>query len=191
MVKLKLAASTGQQLDPPYPPDILVNTRRMELDVGRIYGSDTWALAPEPIRPWLLMALFVAWRQSPAGSLPGEAREIAGAMGMPIGRFLAARRYLLRGWALHSDGRLYHPVMTAQVLRSHAERTRGSYRRFWSQVVGRHGALCVYCREREATCLDHVIPRSRGGQDQPGNLVPACRPCNSSKGARTPEEWSR
>ena len=35
-------------------------------------------------------------------------------------------------------------------------------------------------------------PPNRGkfnGSDDPSNFVPACTPCNSSKGARTPEEW--
>lgn len=37
--------------------------------------------------------------------------------------------------------------------------------------------------------LDHILPRSRGGTDDPENLQLLCTPCNSSKGARTQEEW--
>ncbi len=36
--------------------------------------------------------------------------------------------------------------------------------------------------------IDHVLPRSRGGTDDPENLVTACRPCNTRKANRTPEE---
>jgi RHS repeat-associated protein len=36
---------------------------------------------------------------------------------------------------------------------------------------------------------DHRVPRSRGGPSNQENLAPACRTCNRSKGARTPEEW--
>ena len=43
---------------------------------------------------------------------------------------------------------------------------------------------CVYCG-RPAEHNEHVRPRSRGGH----LTAPACRPCNLSKGARTPEEW--
>lgn len=32
--------------------------------------------------------------------------------------------------------------------------------------------------------IDHVFPRSRGGQNNPENLVLACVHCNESKGAR-------
>lgn len=34
--------------------------------------------------------------------------------------------------------------------------------------------------------IDHVIPRSAGGSNDPSNLVAACRDCNASKGADDP-----
>ena len=37
--------------------------------------------------------------------------------------------------------------------------------------------------------VDHVVPRSRGGTDEMSNLVLACSPCNSSKGAKNVDEW--
>ena len=36
---------------------------------------------------------------------------------------------------------------------------------------------------------DHIIPRSRGGNNSPENYTPACRECNMSKGAKTPQQW--
>lgn len=56
-------------------------------------------------------------------------------------------------------------------------------------IFQRDGNRCVYCGLSADLTLDHVIPKSRGGSHEPENLVTACRPCNSSKGARTPEEW--
>jgi 5-methylcytosine-specific restriction endonuclease McrA len=41
-----------------------------------------------------------------------------------------------------------------------------------------------------ATHLDHVEPLSKGGADVESNIVPACAPCNLSKGAKTLAEWS-
>jgi 5-methylcytosine-specific restriction protein A len=35
-----------------------------------------------------------------------------------------------------------------------------------------------------ATCVDHIIPKARGGTDHPSNLQAACAPCNAEKGAR-------
>jgi len=48
---------------------------------------------------------------------------------------------------------------------------------------------CAYCGSPYELTRDHVTPRSRGGDNEPGNLVWACRNCNSAKGDRTPEEW--
>lgn len=50
---------------------------------------------------------------------------------------------------------------------------------------------CQYCNRIFPTSelsLDHVIPRSRGGQDTWENLVCACIRCNARKGGRTPDE---
>lgn len=49
---------------------------------------------------------------------------------------------------------------------------------------------CHYCGRREATQLDHVFPRSRGGPSNRDNLVPVCRKCNMEKLDRTPDEWT-
>jgi 5-methylcytosine-specific restriction endonuclease McrA len=53
----------------------------------------------------------------------------------------------------------------------------------------RDGFRCQYCGGKEAELtLDHVIPKSRGGEESWENLVTACKPCNSKKGNRTPAE---
>ncbi|MBX9855184.1 MAG: HNH endonuclease [Gemmatimonadaceae bacterium] len=47
---------------------------------------------------------------------------------------------------------------------------------------------CVYCGqvfEAEELSVDHVQPRMRGGDGSPGNLVTACRACNTRKGGRS------
>jgi hypothetical protein len=59
-----------------------------------------------------------------------------------------------------------------------------------ASVIARDGLTCVYCdRAVPVPHLDHVLPRSRGGRNTPENLVVSCKPCNSAKGPRTPEEW--
>ncbi|MDQ1688472.1 MAG: hypothetical protein QOK42_1447 [Frankiaceae bacterium] len=50
-------------------------------------------------------------------------------------------------------------------------------------VFARDGGLCVYCGAT-ATSLDHVIPRSRGGEHTWENVVSACRRCNHVKADR-------
>jgi 5-methylcytosine-specific restriction endonuclease McrA len=58
-------------------------------------------------------------------------------------------------------------------------------------VFARDGNACQYCGARPGRHLltvDHVVPRSRGGQKSWDNLVTACQPCNRRKGGRRPEE---
>ncbi len=50
-------------------------------------------------------------------------------------------------------------------------------------VFARDGGRCVYCGAA-ATSLDHVIPKSRGGQHVWENVVSACGRCNHVKGDR-------
>lgn len=64
-----------------------------------------------------------------------------------------------------------------------------SYRAYQEEVFARDGYACVYCGSPLNLTLDHIIPQSRGGSHEPVNLCTCCRSCNSSKGARTPEEW--
>ncbi len=50
---------------------------------------------------------------------------------------------------------------------------------------------CQYCGEKKTAddlTLDHILPRSRGGDNSPVNVVTACVPCNNRKANRTPAE---
>lgn len=52
------------------------------------------------------------------------------------------------------------------------------------------GLRCAYCGDDEGPFdHDHMFPISRGGNDDPNNIVLACARCNRSKGARTLLEW--
>lgn len=46
----------------------------------------------------------------------------------------------------------------------------------------------IRCR-RPAAHGDHWFPHSKGGRTNMRNLVAACAPCNTGKGARTPTAW--
>lgn len=48
-------------------------------------------------------------------------------------------------------------------------------------VLTRDKEICAYSCGRPATTIDHVIPRSRGGKHEWGNVVSSCRRCNSTK----------
>jgi 5-methylcytosine-specific restriction protein A len=51
---------------------------------------------------------------------------------------------------------------------------------------------CHYCHRkvgRDSLTMDHVLPLSRGGKSRKGNIVPACKQCNSKKKYLLPIEW--
>lgn len=54
----------------------------------------------------------------------------------------------------------------------------------WLRLVSAFGALCVYCGAEDPTDMDHIVPLSKGGLHVKGNVLPACRECNSSKRVR-------
>lgn len=55
-------------------------------------------------------------------------------------------------------------------------------------LFARDGWRCQYCGSDGKLTLDHVVPRSRGGQSVWENVVASCAPCNLRKGNRTLEE---
>ena len=68
-------------------------------------------------------------------------------------------------------------------------------KRLWRRAIKEHfGNCCVYCGEsyelHELT-LDHVRPKSLGGEDLTSNLVPACHKCNQDKGSNHWLQWMR
>lgn len=56
-----------------------------------------------------------------------------------------------------------------------------------SKILIRDNYICQYCGEFGNT-IDHIMPKSRGGQNTWGNLCAACQKCNGYKRDRTPEE---
>jgi 5-methylcytosine-specific restriction endonuclease McrA len=53
--------------------------------------------------------------------------------------------------------------------------------------------ICAYCKAQhdpDDLSIDHVIPLRQGGPHEAANIVLACLICNSSKGNRTPEQWT-
>lgn len=61
----------------------------------------------------------------------------------------------------------------------------------WLDRLEEFGGRCAYCLQSAVMPEpDHMTPVSRGGGNGIANIVPACRQCNSSKGARTLLEYA-
>ena len=56
----------------------------------------------------------------------------------------------------------------------------------------RSSGVCHYCghpfKPAELT-MDHLVPLVRGGRSSQGNVVPACKDCNTKKKYLLPMEW--
>jgi 5-methylcytosine-specific restriction endonuclease McrA len=62
----------------------------------------------------------------------------------------------------------------------------------WLDKLIQFNHCCAYCHKPlgNDVSVDHMTPLSRGGTNFISNIVPAHRRCNSSKGAKTPEEFA-
>lgn len=50
------------------------------------------------------------------------------------------------------------------------------------KILIRDSYTCAYCGDT-ANQVDHIVPRSAGGTNDPENLTAACARCNRAKGA--------
>ena len=61
---------------------------------------------------------------------------------------------------------------------------------WWKRRLAK--GLCYYCgcstAPKELT-MDHIVPIARGGKSTKGNVVPACKECNTAKKQLLPMEW--
>jgi 5-methylcytosine-specific restriction endonuclease McrA len=51
-----------------------------------------------------------------------------------------------------------------------------------SMIYKRDNNSCQYCGATRHLTIDHVVPKSKGGEDSWENLVVACSSCNTKKG---------
>lgn len=52
----------------------------------------------------------------------------------------------------------------------------------WHQICVVFDFRCAYCKQRKPLEQDHVTAITKGGSHTKGNVVPACKSCNASKG---------
>lgn len=77
------------------------------------------------------------------------------------------------------------------VLKNYIRKNFMSYTCNRKNVVWRDQNTCQYCGNKfsfQDLTMDHVIPKSRGGDRNWTNIVSCCKKCNSKKSNRTPEE---
>lgn len=115
-MRVALQVVAGQALpDPPYSSDTKANGFKQEVDWRRITQSKTWIMADPECRHVLLTIWLSSWENVPCGTWEPDDAYIAASIGCKLEWFNGHREQLMRGWIRHSDGRLYHPYITAQV----------------------------------------------------------------------------
>ena len=84
----------------------------------------------------------------------------------------------------------YAPVDPGVLKRERARARDLRASQWWKRRIA--DGVCSYCRRRvpKGTLgMDHVVPLGRGGRSVRGNVVPACKDCNSRKKSLLPVEW--
>jgi len=80
---------------------------------------------------------------------------------------------------------------TPESIKKEREKARDLRKSGWWQNKLAAG-LCHYCRketEKKNLTMDHIVPVSRGGKSSKGNVVSACKSCNTAKKDLTAVEW--
>ena len=79
----------------------------------------------------------------------------------------------------------YAPVDPDELRRQRAKARELRASQWWKRRVS--DGVCYYCRRRvgaKALTMDHLVPLGRGGSSVRGNVVAACKDCNTRKQSR-------
>lgn len=113
--------------EPLTPPDLdLRDFDWMPLDVARLRDSDLSVLASGDAFRAAVLLWCAAWHQVPAGSLPKEDRLLANfaGYGRDLKGWSAVRADAMHGFVECSDGRYYHPVVSAKAIEADEQRKK-------------------------------------------------------------------
>lgn len=81
--------------------------------------------------------------------------------------------------------------VTETEIRREKEKARELRKSQWWKRKCSEGA-CYFCGRKfspKELTMDHIVPIIRGGRSTKGNVVPACKECNSKKKHMLPMEW--
>jgi 5-methylcytosine-specific restriction enzyme A len=84
----------------------------------------------------------------------------------------------------------YAPIDPALLRRERARARELRNSQWWKRRISR--GVCHYCGQPvgpRGLTMDHVVPLGRGGRSVRGNVVAACKACNTRKQSSVPVEW--
>ena len=86
----------------------------------------------------------------------------------------------------------YAPIDPEELKRQRAKARELRASQWWKRRIAT--GICYYCRRHVghgALTMDHIVPLGRGGSSIRGNVVPACKECNTRKQSLLPIEWQQ
>jgi 5-methylcytosine-specific restriction endonuclease McrA len=94
-------------------------------------------------------------------------------------------------WYDEQDGKGYYHVRNQKRRSRISELEYNFTENDWTKALVYFNYSCAYCGAVVTTGAhqDHVVPLANGGTYTPDNIVPACKSCNCSKGAKELEDW--
>jgi len=99
------------------------------------------------------------------------------------------RRSTSYGTGVSRDGFLVE-IDDAAIRRERAKARELRASQWWKRR--RADGICHYCGKQvgaKALTMDHLVPIVRGGRSSKGNVVPACKECNTAKRHRLAFEF--
>jgi hypothetical protein len=81
--------------------------------------------------------------------------------------------------------------MTALTRREARQQWRDSIKEAWNNRCAYCGRPPIDDNSLTELTIDHVRPKSRGGQDRTSNVIPACASCNQAKSSQDWVAWFR
>ncbi len=87
------------------------------------------------------------------------------------------------------DQLFYSPVDPKHIIKEKAKARELRQSQWWKQILAK--GVCYYCEKKfskDQITMDHILPIGRGGHSTRGNVVAACKDCNTNKAYRTPGE---
>jgi hypothetical protein len=133
-----------------------------------------------------------------------QVRALAAELGVAVAEAEEAVAVLLHAGELLPRRVVRHPYGYLLVTRAELARPDPAWRprrpprpelppsaraRVWARSGGRCWYCGAACAPHGGFCVDHLVPRAKGGGDDLANLVAACPACNAAKGGRTVEAW--
>jgi hypothetical protein len=99
------------------------------LDAQALLTSDLMMLSsPAEFKAAIRLWCWAWYNQEPAASLPDNDIELAAYANVPLAAWKKMRPMALRGFVECSDGRLYHPILSADANRLHEKRVANEKR---------------------------------------------------------------